>query len=119
MADDGQEVIFIISLPNGKETIRHRNHLRHNLNRYTKISEIRVKFNLGNDSDGEERDNSEKPEVVKPLKLQKVKSDGNNESWEISSTNNHNEGIATRTRSKVDMSKLPLKSALKKRPLES
>merc|ERR1711954_256593 len=29
-ADDGQGDIFIISLPNGKETIRHRSHLRYN-----------------------------------------------------------------------------------------
>ena len=34
-SDDGQGVSFLISLPNGRETIRHRSHLRHNLNRYT------------------------------------------------------------------------------------
>ena len=119
VADDGQEVSFLISLPNGKETIRHRNHLRHNLNRYTKISETRVKFNMRIDTDGEERNKSDKHDVVKPLKLRKAKSAGNNDTWEISSNNNNDEGIATRTRSKIDMSKIPLKSVLKKRPLES
>merc|ERR1711954_230375 len=32
-ADDGPGVSFIISLPDGKETIRHRSHPRFNLNR--------------------------------------------------------------------------------------
>merc|ERR1711954_489143 len=54
-SDDGQGVSFIITLPDGKETICHRSHLRHNLNRYTKISETRVKFDLNVDRNGEER----------------------------------------------------------------
>merc|ERR1712081_88281 len=54
-SDNGQGVSFIISLPDGKETIRHRSHLRFNLNRYTKISDTRVKFDLKVDRNGEER----------------------------------------------------------------
>merc|ERR1711954_550334 len=45
-ADDGQGVSFLISLPDGKETIRHRSHLRYNLNRYTRISDTEVRFDL-------------------------------------------------------------------------
>ena len=41
-SDDGQDVSFIISLANGKETIRHRYHLRHNNTRYTRVSDTRV-----------------------------------------------------------------------------
>ena len=29
-SDDGQDVSFVISMANGRETIRHRSHLRHN-----------------------------------------------------------------------------------------
>ena len=36
-ADDGQGVSFLISLPNGKETIRHHSHLRYNLNIYQNL----------------------------------------------------------------------------------
>merc|ERR1712081_133834 len=54
-ADDGQGVSFLISLPDGKETIRHRSHLRYNLNRYTRILDTKVKFDLKVDKNGEER----------------------------------------------------------------
>merc|ERR1711954_27947 len=66
-SDDGQEVSFIITLPDGKATIRHRSHLRFNLNRYTKITETKVKFNLNVDRNGEERKKKENKKVVKPL----------------------------------------------------
>merc|ERR1711954_451153 len=51
-SDDGQDVSFIISLPDGKETICHRSHLRFNINRYTRNSETKVKFNLKVDRNG-------------------------------------------------------------------
>merc|ERR1711954_599807 len=66
-ADDGQGVSFLISLPDGKKTIRHHSHLRFNLNRYTKISDTKVKFDLKVDRNGEERKKEERKKVVKPL----------------------------------------------------
>ena len=120
-ADDGQGVSFLISLPDGRETIRHRSHLRYNLNRYTKISETKVKFDLKVDRNGEERKKEERKKVVKPLRLQKSKSAEC--SLEIANKENKSEetGIAARTRSKceIDMPEIKLKSALKKRTLEN
>ena len=122
-ADDGQGVSFLISLPNGKETIRHRSHLRYNLNRYTRISDTKVRFDLKVDKNGEERKKEERKKVVQPLKLQKSKSSANSEAWEIANNENKDDetGIAARTRSKcaIDMSEIKLKSALKKRTLEN
>ena len=91
-SDDGQGVSFIISLPGGKETIRHRSHLRYNLNRYTKILETKVKFDLKVDRNGEERKKKENKKVVKPLRLQKSKSAEC--SWEIANKDNKNEDLA-------------------------
>ena len=122
-ADDGQGVSFLISLPNGKETIRHCSHLRYNLNRYTRISDTKVKFDLKVDRNGEERKKKERRKIVKPLRLQKSKSSECAESWEIADKDNKNDvtGIAARTRSKceIDMPEIKLKSALKKRTLEN
>ena len=58
-ADDGQEISFVISLPNGRETIRHCSNLRHNINRYTRITETKVRFDLKVDKRGEDRKKSE------------------------------------------------------------
>ena len=114
------EVSFVISLPNGRKTIRHWSHLRHNINRYTRITETKVRFDLKGDKKGEDRKKSETKRSVQPLKLHKSKSA---DSWEIVSNQNKDSeiGIATRTRSKVttDKSEIPLKSALKKRTLEN
>ena len=119
-ADDGQEVSFVISLPNGRETIRHRSHLRHNINSHTRITETKVRFDLKGDKKGEDRKKSETKRSVQPLKLHKSKSD---DSWEIVSNQNKDSeiSIATCTRNKVttDKSEIPLKSALKKRTLEN
>merc|ERR1712081_31217 len=116
-SENGQGVSFIISLPDGKETIRHRSHLRFNINRYTRISETKVKFNLNIDRNGEERKKKENKKVVKPLRLQKSKSAECD--WEIAEKDKNNDetGISTRTRSKceINMPELELKSALKKR----
>ena len=122
-ADDGQGVSYLISLTNGRETIRHRSHLRYNLNRYTLVSETRVRFDMKVDKEGEERKNAERKKVVQPLKLQKSKSAESSETWEIA--NNHNKddetGIATRTRSKTETDKagILIKSVLKRRTLEN
>merc|ERR1711954_629177 len=97
-SDDGQGVSFLISLPNGRETIRHRSHLRHNINRYTRISETRVRFDMKVDKEGEDRKRAEIKKRVQPLKLHKSKSADNSDSWEIASNQNKT-GIATRTRS--------------------
>ena len=122
-SDDGQGVSFLISLPNGRETIRHRSHLRYNLNRYTRVSEIKVRFDTKVDKEGEERKKAERKKVVQPLKLQKSKSADNSDTWEIARNQNKDDetGIAARTRSKaaIDMSGIPIKSALKKRTLEN
>ena len=122
-ADDGQEVSFVISLPNGRETIRHCSHLRHNINRYTRITETKVRFDLKVDKEGEDRKKSETKKSVQPLKLHKSKSADSSDSWEIASNQNKDDenGIATHTRSKVatNMTEIPIKSALKKRTLEN
>merc|ERR1711954_405340 len=120
-ADDGQDVSFIISLPIGRETIRHRSHLRHNITQYTHVTDTKVRFDLKIDKEGEDtnKEKSESRKSVRPLKLHKSKSA---DSWEIvPNPNNDSEiGIATQTRSKVaaSMNDIPLKSALKKRTLE-
>ena len=72
LSDDGQSVSFVISMPNGKETIRHRNHLRHNVNRYMKMTETKVRFNLES-TDSDERDTRNKQHIVQPIILKKVK----------------------------------------------
>ena len=45
-SDDSQDVSFVISLANGRQTIRHRSHLRHNVTRYTRVTDRKVTFNL-------------------------------------------------------------------------
>merc|ERR1711954_92546 len=55
ISDDGQSVSFIIGLPDGRKTIRYRSHLRFNINRYSKVTDTKVKFNLDVDRNGEER----------------------------------------------------------------
>ena len=119
-ADDGQGVSFLISLPNGRETIRHCSHIRHNINRYTRITETRVRFDMKVDKEGEDRKKAETKKSVQPLKLHKSKSA---DSWEIASNQNKDDetSIVTRTRSKVatDMSEIPIKSALKRELLKT
>merc|ERR1711954_93078 len=52
-SDDGQSVSFIIGLPDGRKTIHHRSHLRFNINRYSKVTDTKVKFNLDVNRNGE------------------------------------------------------------------
>ena len=58
-SDDGQDVSFVISMANGRETIRHRSHLRHNITRYTKVTDRKVTFNLKEERGGEDKDKKE------------------------------------------------------------
>ena len=118
---DGQDVSFIFSLANGKETIRHRSHLRHNITHYTRVTDTRVRFNLQEDTEGENK-NKEKPEGKKrgrPKKLHKTQSANGYETAPDSTTDSEI-GISNRTRSKTvtTSNDIPLKSALKKRTLE-
>merc|ERR1712081_171098 len=111
-SDDGQSVSFIIELPDGRKTIRHRSHLRFNINRYSRISDRKVKFNLDVNRDGEEKKRRQRKKVVKPLTLKKAESAKGD--WQIADKNvNEETGISSRTRSKSDMSMPGLKSALK------
>ena len=55
-SDDGQDVSFVISLANGRETIRHRSHLRNNITRYTRVTDRRVTFNLKEETGGKDKD---------------------------------------------------------------
>ena len=66
----------MITLANGRETIRHRSHLRHNITRYTRVTDRRVTFNLKGDTEGEDKD-KRKTELKKrgrPSKLDKTES---------------------------------------------
>merc|ERR1711954_47017 len=99
ISDDGQSVSFIIGLPDGRKTIRHRSHLRFNINRYSKVTDTKVKFNLDVDRDGEERKKRENKKVVKPLVLKKSKSAECD--WQIADKDiNEETGISSQTRSK-------------------
>ena len=49
-ADDEQDVSFIIELENGPESTRHMSHLRHNVTRYTPVTETKVRFSLPEDN---------------------------------------------------------------------
>ena len=51
VSDDGQEVSFIIEMENGRETIRHRSHLRHNVKSSEKVEETKVKFKVQTNDD--------------------------------------------------------------------
>ena len=43
-SDDGQNMSFVVLMDNGHETIRHRSHLKHNITRYERSTDVRVKF---------------------------------------------------------------------------
>ena len=54
---------FVIQMENGRETIRHRSHIRHNVKRYTKVTEKKVRFNIEEES--EEQDKERREEEAK------------------------------------------------------
>ena len=50
-ADDGQDVSFVLEKENGCEAIHHQTHLRHNVMRYTPITDTKVRFSLPNEEE--------------------------------------------------------------------
>ena len=55
-SDDSQDTSFVISLANGRQTIKQRSHVRHNVTRYTRVTYRRVTFNLEGDTKGDDKD---------------------------------------------------------------
>ena len=110
-ADDNQEVSFVIELQNGRETIRHRSHIRHNVTRYTQVTDTRVRFSFTGDKTKntveEDTKEDEKKKRGRPRK-------GKEKDRETDDTI----GVASRTWSRTslpDSTALPSKSCLKKR----
>ena len=44
-ADDGQNISFIVQMDNGHEAIRHRSHLKHNITRFQRFTDV-INVNL-------------------------------------------------------------------------
>ena len=112
---------FVVSLANGRQTIRHKSHLRHNVTRYTRVTDRKVTFNLKEEKGGDDND-TKKTETKKrgrPSKLDKAES---TKDCKIDSDSNEDSdmGIAKRTHSKTapNSSDIPLKISLKKRTQE-
>ena len=122
MGDDGQDTSFVITMGNGRETIRHRSHTRHNITQYTKVTDRKVTFNLDNERGGEDK-NVKETETKKRGRPRKEDKAESNKDYKIATDSNtdFNIGIAKRTHSKTstDLSDIPLKSSLKKRTQES
>ena len=90
-SDDRQDVSFVITLANGRETIRHRSHLRHNITRYTRVTDRRVTFNLKGDTEGEDKD-KRKTELKKRGRLSKLdKTESTNDCETVSDSMNDSE----------------------------
>ena len=53
-------------MENGREAIRHRSHLRHNVTRHSKTSETKVKFNLPDDDKERKTPNTVVTQPTKP-----------------------------------------------------
>ena len=64
-ADDEQDVSFVIELDNGRETIRHRSHLRHNVTRYTKVIDTKVRFEILEKETKEDKEEKNREETRK------------------------------------------------------
>ena len=117
-SDDGQDVSFVILMANGRETIRHRLHIRHNVTRYTKVTDKKITFNLKEER-GREDKNTKETETMKrgrPRKMDKAESSKDYKTDSDSNTDS-DIGIVKRTLSKTssDLSDIPLKISLKKR----
>ena len=117
-SDDGQDVSFVILMANGGETNRHRLPLRHNITRYTKVTDRKLTFNLKEERGGEDK-NTKETETKKRGRLSKLDKAESTKDYKTDSDSNDdsNMGIAKRTRSKTtpDSSDIPLKRSLKKR----
>ena len=108
---------------NGRETIQHRSHIRHNVTWYTKVTEKKVTFNLERErgeKDKEVKEEETKRKRGRPRKGEKAES---NTDYKIGteSDTNYTIGIAARTCSKTppDLADKPLKSSLKQRTQDS
>ena len=120
-ADDGQSTSFVIRMENGYETIRHRSHLRHNVLKYTKMDETKVKFNLTDTKGNSDLDESAANAKVKGHTVRRrgrpKKEDKNSETVTSDATT---QGISSHTRSKdrpacLESAPSPVKSRLKKK----
>ena len=58
-ADDDQNVSYVIQMENGCETICHRSHIRHNVTKYTKVTEKKVRFNIEGEIEEKEKERKE------------------------------------------------------------
>ena len=118
VGDDGQDTTFVIVMENGRETIRHRSHIRHNVTRYTKVTDKKVTFNLENERGGEDKNvkETETKKRGRPRKEDKAESNKDYKTATDSYTD-FNIGIAKRTCSKTstDLPDIPLESSLKQR----
>ena len=101
---------------NGRETIRHRLHIRHNVTRYTKVTDKKVTFNLKEKREDKNTKETETKKRGRPRKIDKAESSKDYKT-DSDSNDDSNMSIAKRTRSKTapDSSDIPLKSSLKKR----
>ena len=109
-SDDEQDVSFIIDLENGRETIRHRSHMRHNVTRYTKIAETKVRFKAPETNVDDNKPDEEEKKTKKKGRPKKGE-ESNKDTPDVT-------GVASRTRSKSpvpDSTALPEKRILKKR----
>merc|ERR1711954_97876 len=108
-------------MANGRETIRHRSHLRHNVIRDTKVTDKKVTFNLKEERGGEDK-NTKETETKKRGRPREVDKAESSKDYKTDSDSNTDSdvGIAKRTHSKTssDFSEIPLKSSLKKRTQE-
>ena len=104
-------------MANGRATIRHRLHLRHNITRYTKVTDRKVTFNLKEERGGEDKDTkqTETKKRGRPSKLDKAESTKDCKT-DSDSNDDSDMGIVKRTRSKTapDSSHIPLKGSLKR-----
>ena len=56
-SDDNQDVLFVIELESGRETIFHRSHIRHNVTTFTPVTETKMRFSIpGENEDSTDRD---------------------------------------------------------------
>ena len=117
-ADDEQDVSFVIQMENGRESIRHRSHLRHNVTRYTKVVDTKVRFDIPDETADDKRSDEEIMTTRKRGRPKKGE-EPNKEPRDVT-------GVASRTRSKSptpnstenqipDSTSLPERGILKKR----
>ena len=118
MGYNGQDTSFVIIMGNGRETIRHRSHIRHNVTRYTKVTDKKVTFNLDNERGGEDKNvkETETKKRGRPRKEDKAESNKDYKTATDSNTDS-NIGITKKRCSKTSthLPDIPLKSSLKQR----